>query len=111
MEKDIFRRFVKELISEAKDVFLNEFRNVVMEVLEAENILTGRDENFLMQRLTYVEISEQYRVSLTSLKKWKKEGLLVSTCKGGKTLLFERRNVENCLRNRKRIVPSFKQVA
>lgn len=105
--ENLLKQFLQQLIADTRDEFKNELREVVREVLHNELELMGRKAEFLVQRLSYEQIAEEYIVSVNSLKKWKKQGLLIPVCKGGRTLLFDRENVEECLRNRPRFEPAF----
>ena len=78
---------------------------ILNDVDELKNILSeSLKQN---DRLTYTQISEEYKISLKTLGKYKKMGLLVPVCKGGKSLLFDRLEVEEVLRTRPRIKPTF----
>lgn len=105
--ENLYNQFMQQLVANIKDEFLAEIRDVVRDVVQKEMEIMGRDAQLLNQRLTYIQISEEYYVSINSLKKWKKQGLLIPVCKGGRTLLFDRTNIEECLRNRPRIQPNF----
>ena len=101
-----------QLLLGSKESLVDEVRKVVREVIQDElkNILSeSLKQN---DRLTYTQISEEYKISLKTLGKYKKMGLLVPVCKGGKSLLFDRLEVEEVLRTRPRIKPTFfKKVA
>jgi len=96
-----------QLLLGSKDSLVDEVREVVREVIQDEfkNLLSeSLKQN---DRLTYSQISDEYKISLKTLGKYKKMGLLVPICKGGKNLLFDRLEVEEVLRNRPRVKPVF----
>jgi len=105
--KDTMRLLMMQLMADAKDEFMNEFREIVKEVIRDERTLLDRTAESLNNKLTYDEIAEEYKISTTTLKKLKKEGLLIPICRGGKYLIFERSQVEDCLRDRPRLKPLF----
>jgi len=105
--KDTMRLLMMQLMADVKDEFMHDFREIVKEVIRDERTLLDRTADFLNNKLTYNEIAEEYKISTTTLKKLKKEGLLIPICKGGKYLIFERTQVENCLRDRPRMKPLF----
>lgn len=108
MNKDeTFRLLMMQMMSDIKDEFMEEFRDVVKQVINEEMTLLDRSAESVQNNLTYEEISVEYKVSKNSLKKWKKQGLLIPFSKGGKHLLFKRVDVEDCLRDRPRIRPNF----
>ncbi len=92
---EILAEFKAELLEDIKGVFMSKMKDLE---------LNSRNE---IQKLSYTQISEEYHVSTNTLKKWKKVGLLIPVCKGGRTLLFDRADVEECMRNRPRIKPKF----
>jgi hypothetical protein len=112
------RNILKEIgntlirIANSDDSYMEEFQSLRKQVEDIELLLTGRNVYELNSRLTYTDISLEYKISIQSLKKWKKQGLLIPICKGGRAFLFDRLDVEDCLRNRPRIKPNFtKKVA
>ena len=101
-----------QLLLGSKDSLIDEVRKVVREVVQEElkNLLS--DSLKQNDRLTYSQISKEYKISVKTLGKYKKIGLLIPVCKGGKTLLFDRLEVEEVLRTRPRIKSTFlKKVA
>lgn len=98
---------IEELIEKIKSAVVEELRVEYFEKLNIHEEIYSNEDAHESQLLSYDEISREYKVSVTSLKKWKKNGLLYPDLKGGRTLLFRRKNVENCLLNRPRKKPSF----
>lgn len=109
MEK-LIEELQRQLKSELKDEFLLEFSALISRVEALESTLSGRNSD-VFERLTYQEISEQYKISKKTLGKLKKEGKLIPICKGGKNLIFSRNDVEVCLRERNRDKPDFLNAA
>ena len=109
MEKGMLLELAQLLtrIAMQDDSYDQEFKDLRLQVTQLEKSLTGRNVNELNNRLTYDQISAEYKISLVSLKKWKKAGLIIPICKGGRNLIFDREEVEQCLLNRPRIKPSF----
>ena len=98
---------IEELIEKIKSAVVEELRIEYFEKFNIHDKIDLNKDERESQLLSYDEISREYKVSVTSLKKWKKNGLLYPDLKGGRTLLFRRKNVENCLLNRPRKKPSF----
>ena len=99
-------------IANSEDSYMEEFISLKKQVEDIERQMTGRNVSDLNRRLTYEDISKEYKISKQSLIDWKMKCLLVPICKGGRSFLFDRLDVEECLRNRPRIKPNFlKKVA
>jgi len=116
MMKSLIIETVQEMLtstlSGVDDTWMTELRELMKHVMLAEEEIMGREIPSRKSHLTYAEIAEEYTISQTSLKAWKKKGLLIPDMKGGRALLFERSHVENVLRNRPRHKPNFlKKVA
>ncbi len=109
MEKEIFLELAQMLNRLAKQEWKydQEFEDLRRQVIQLEKSVTGRNVDVLNNRLTYDQISAEYKISIVSLKKWKKAGLIIPICKGGRNLIFDREEVEKCLINRPRIKPIF----
>ncbi len=105
MEK-LIRELQRQLKSEMKDEFLLEFSALISRVEALETNLLERNSD-IFNRLTYKEISNQYKISIKTLGKLKKSGKLIPICKGGKSFIFNRADVEVCLRERNRNKPDF----
>tara|TARA_R110001592_G_scaffold361817_1_gene673755 strand:- start:174 stop:503 length:330 start_codon:yes stop_codon:yes gene_type:complete len=109
MEK-LIRALREELKKEIREEFIAEFEELKLQVQELEQNITGRNVSSL-NKLTIDEISKEYKISKKTLYKLKKEFKLVPICKGGKSFIFDRAEVELCLRERIRGKPKFLDAA
>lgn len=107
MKNDMFKLLMMQLMAEMKDEFMNDFREVIKDVIQTELTIMDRDVINANSRLTYADIVQEYKVSKNTLIKLKRAGKLIPITKGGRNFIFDRTHVEACLRDRPRIRPNF----
>jgi|SRR5690554_4067289 len=106
-----FLEMLNLAITSNTEEFINKFEPIIKPII----ILVIKNNPQLLslapepraEYLTYKEIEKEYKISISSLKKWRKEGILIPELKGGRSLLFERKHVKECLQNRPRVKPRF----
>lgn len=98
---------IDELIQKIKKEVIEEIKKESLFFTNYSNQNDSNTNSYDTTLLSYKEASEEYKISITTLKKFKKQGLIFPDLKGGRTLLFRRKTIENCLLNRPRCKPSF----